>query len=390
MKHYILLFVFLGQFLSTAFAQQNIDEMRKRLQSIQKEIESIQADLESAKNELAKETSSIEKLDKQTNLIHQKISIYNKEVSIKRKRIGELEVQIDSLKQKETMLQSIFRKQVVFAYKYRRGKHLDWMLGAGNFNKALIRYRYFRKISSVEKGVYDDLVNLKSDLSEKQDDLGREIKNLSALRKSANTEEKNLKTKRSEKSKLVKKIRQNKTLLSQALNEKQESYKKLSNLIARLEREKGSRNLKTETQIRWENLTGNFHKNKGKLNWPVTGRILHNFGKYKTELKTVLNNTGIDIAAPRGNSVRCIFSGVVSMITYLGGFGNTIIVDHNDGYYTVYSHLDQIVVNENSFVEAGATLGTVGESGSFEGPKLHFEIYGDFKPLNPLEWLKKF
>ncbi len=207
---------------------------------------------------------------------------------------------------------------------------------------------------------------------------------------SASREEQNLNAKRSTKAQLVTRLKQNKSTLSQALKEKKESYTKLKNLLASLEKDRPHRQLRNDTQVRWEKLTGSFSKNRGKLNWPVQGKILHEFGRYKNpELKTVLNNTGIDLKAARGTEVRCVFSGVVSLITYMSGFGNMVIVDHNDGYYTVYAHLDQIFVKVNDFVESGDRIGTVGESGSLEGPKLHFEIYGNNQTLNPMDWLRK-
>ena len=85
----------------------------------------------------------------------------------------------------------------------------------------------------------------------------------------------------------------------------------------------------------------------------------------------------------KGAEVRCVFSGVVSVITYMSGFGNTIIVDHNNGYYTVYAHLNEVLVKKFQIIDAGTVVGTVGDSGSLEGAMLHFEIYGNNKPMNP-------
>ena len=73
----------------------------------------------------------------------------------------------------------------------------------------------------------------------------------------------------------------------------------------------------------------------------------------------------------------------------MGGFGNTVIVDHNNGYYTVYAHLDEIAVKKFQILQAGSVIGTVGDSGSLEGAKLHFEIYANNEPQNPTRWLKK-
>ena len=148
--------------------------------------------------------------------------------------------------------------------------------------------------------------------------------------------------------------------------------------------------MEPKAQIAWDKVKGNFGEQRRKLNWPTRGKILHPFGQYKNpKLKTTLVNNGIDIKAPKGTNIHCVFSGVVSLITYMGGFGNTVIVDHNNGYYTVYAHLDEIAVKKFQILQAGSVIGTVGDSGSLEGAKLHFEIYANNEPQNPTRWLKK-
>ena len=77
------------------------------------------------------------------------------------------------------------------------------------------------------------------------------------------------------------------------------------------------------------------------------------------------------------------------MITYMGGYGNTIIIDHGNGYYTVYSHLGEIYVSRNDVIQTNQIIAQVGESGSLAGSKLHFEIYGGNQSYDPQAWLRK-
>lgn len=370
--------------------EQNARNVQQQLQTIQKEITELEKQLKTADNQLKIEINSVEKLDKQINLTHNKISIYKKKVLDSQETIELLRIQIDSLQNKIGTLQEIFRQQAVFAYKYQRGKQFDWLLGSASFNDVFVKYHYFKKVSSAERSIFDQLRASRSDLRDKRDLLNQEIQITEEYLTSSTQEEKNLNRRRSQKSGLIKKIRQNQSLASQALKEKRESYQKLQNILASLEKGRDKRQLQVDTQVKWEKLSGNFARNKGKMNWPVQGKLLHNFGRYRNpELKTVLNNTGIDIQSARGQEVRAVFPGVVSLITYMSGFGNMVIIDHNDGYYTVYAHLDIISVKANDFVEGGSRIGTVGESGSLEGPKLHFEVYGNNETLNPIQWLKK-
>ena len=389
------------RFLSIAFLlfplilvpQENTQQLtsaKKQLQQIRTEISQLQTELNQAEEKLESELSNAENLDKQINLVQKALNLLKKEISKKATNITSISEQIDALKKQISALQEVFSKQILFAYKHQQGKQLAWILGSESFHQAMIRYLYFNKISEQARSYYDRLTQKKTELNNLQAKLQTELAEQRNLAADKENDQKELKLKQTSREKVIKKITQNKTLLSKAIEEKRRNYKEIERLIAQLEEQKPERNLSVADQTRWEKLSGDFDKNKGKLNWPVSGKVVHSFGKYKNpELKTVLNNTGIDIRAEKGTEIRCVFSGIVSMITYMSGFGNTVIVDHKNGYYTVYTHMDDVLVSKFQFIDSGEVIGAVGTSGSLEGSMLHFEIYGNNVPLNPLSWLKK-
>ena len=86
---------------------------------------------------------------------------------------------------------------------------------------------------------------------------------------------------------------------------------------------------------------------------------------------------------------RSVFDGIVTTITYIRGYGNTIILDHGSNFYTVYTHVSDVEVEENNYVEARQVIAYVSDSGSLDGSKLHFEIWGNREKLNPELWLIK-
>ncbi len=384
--------VLLGMFLALGNtpAQQDASEIRKQLETIKREIDRLQKALQSAEKQLQSEITIAQNLDQQIHLVNQALRLLNEEISLNQKRIGNLERQIRQVKVQLQTLTRLFEKQIVFAYKYQRGMEYSWLLGSQNVHQAYVRLRYFRRVSQSARNVYHRLINKQKELEGLQTRLKAELAEKERLAQEKASEQTALKEKLANRQRVIQKIRNNRRLLAGTLKQKQQNYQRLKKLIAELEQKRATRKLHPQTQQKWERISGSFARQKGRLNWPVQGNILHPFGRYKNpQLKTVLYNTGIDIRAPKGAAVRCVFPGVVSLITYLSGFGNTVIVDHNDGYYTVYSHLDDIQVTRFQFLEAGDIIGTVGESGSLEGPLLHFEIYGGNKPLNPQKWLKR-
>ena len=130
---------------------------------------------------------------------------------------------------------------------------------------------------------------------------------------------------------------------------------------------------------------GNFNAMKGKLPWPIKGTIVSKFGNKKNQkLKTITENLGIDIKGSKNASVITVLDGVVSTITYIRGHGNVIIIDHGDGFNTVYANIKNISIEENQYVQAGMQIAEVNNE-----LILHFEIWRNQKKTNPEKWLIK-
>lgn len=125
-----------------------------------------------------------------------------------------------------------------------------------------------------------------------------------------------------------------------------------------------------------------------KLPWPLQGEIIRAYGDYKGANKRVsLHNDGIDISASIGTEVRCVDKGVVVFAGRNGGSGRVVIIDHQNGFYSIYSHNDHIKVALGDTVQKGSILALSGQSGLTEVPCLHFEIRKDGKAENPLKYL---
>ena len=127
-------------------------------------------------------------------------------------------------------------------------------------------------------------------------------------------------------------------------------------------------------------------RSSSKFSWPVRGKILSNYGA-KTK---GLFNDGINIGAARGTTVAAAENGVVA---YAGnevkGMGNLIIIQHSDGWMTVYAHMDSLAVRRGARVGVGQKIGTVGQTGKVDKPQLHFEVRRGTRAYNPIQYLKK-
>jgi septal ring factor EnvC (AmiA/AmiB activator) len=129
---------------------------------------------------------------------------------------------------------------------------------------------------------------------------------------------------------------------------------------------------------------------RGRLPWPTDGRVVAAFGaQVHPRFGTRTFRNGVDIEAGEGRDVAAVFSGHVVYTGWFKGYGNLIILDHDNEYYTLYAHVADILVREGDDVKQGQRIGTVGDTGSLEGPRLYFEVRYQGKPQNPEQWLRQ-
>jgi septal ring factor EnvC (AmiA/AmiB activator) len=133
---------------------------------------------------------------------------------------------------------------------------------------------------------------------------------------------------------------------------------------------------------------GGFAARKGRLPLPAPGPITVGFGHVvNPKFNTVTVHNGVDVGAPAGAPVRAVAPGRVAHAGWFKGYGNLVIVDHGEGYHTLVAHLATMQTAMGEEVEAGAVLGTVGDSGSLKGPYLYFELRERGRPVDPRPWL---
>ena len=130
-----------------------------------------------------------------------------------------------------------------------------------------------------------------------------------------------------------------------------------------------------------------FGKLKGKLVWPALGKVKRLFGKKRQSGR--LRWKGVLIEARQGNNVRAVAAGRVAYADWLRGYGLLLIIDHGDGYMSLYGHNESLFKETGDWVSAGDVIASVGKSGGRKLSSLYFEIRHKGKPVNPTRWCKK-
>jgi len=129
-----------------------------------------------------------------------------------------------------------------------------------------------------------------------------------------------------------------------------------------------------------------FLSRKGKLSWPLKGRVAHSYGSQRNgELRW----EGWLISASAGTAVNAVHNGRIVFSNYLRGFGLLAIVDHGDGYMTLYAHNQELLKDTGDWVQSNELVARAGDTGGLSKPALYFEIRSQGKPADPKVWLEK-
>ena len=380
------------------WAQKNSMDYNQELKAQSNAIQSLRNEIEATKkriqSESRKEKSSVRRvsnLSEEVSLLQRLLKEIQKEekllvadISRTGKQIAQSEVELDTIRVR-------YARRLVKMYKKGQLSNLEKIFSSTSWRQAVYRTKYLKIISDLDQKTHNIIRSLLIEI-------GRQKLNLeSALRKKRRLKRDREKTlsqvrdkKRREQRELTK-IRRSQKDLKTFLTEKQAGVKQLEEIITKI-REDIDR-VEREERIRRQQRAlkaKEFPKLKGQLAWPAEGRVITKFGRqWNPKLKTTTENPGIDIKGKPGSEVRVVLGGIVTTITFIRGFGTTIIVDHGNGFYTVYSHVTNVEINEDSEVRGGDVIAYMGDSGSINGSQLHFEVWGEGKILDPEKWLQK-
>jgi len=402
---FFLLFTF------SSFQQEDINKQKAELQNLKDEISKLENEINQQTKKEKESYTAVENYNKQSHLLNKLISKLREEEKKKAQEITSNQKNINEIEKQIELLQQNYAKYVTAIYKYGKMDELAAVFDSESFEQAALRIKYLQRFSEKRENDLKNFEKAKEELFVLKQQLRKEKDEKTFLAAEKEKEESGLKIKLTEKQKILKSIRNNKNELKKELQAKRKAEEQIKNLISKLveeaERKKeeerlASLNQKNEKGLTNENLVSpsydidlstagfeTFSSLKGKLTWPITGgKVIRKFGENRNQkLNTVTLNYGVDIKASGDLSVKCVASGVVSIIDYIPGYGSVIIITHKGNYRTVYSHLSEIYVNEGDKVRAGSLLARVGES--LEGNILHFEIWNSRKNQNPELWLAK-
>lgn len=347
--------------------QKDIQEQNKYLKEIENskknliyKIDALQKKIASQEETVRITSISLKKLKMQISEIEKKINILDKDIDILSKQIKKFNIYLIDNKNIASIKVLLFSKDF-----YTLIKNMEIV--------EKINIRINEKIAELnEKKNQINSLKVELDLRNKA------LQRILALKESTLNDLKNEKIKISQLSKILNEDEENKKEYIKLLNEKyNELQDKLKKITPEIEKEGGLKF--TES---------NFFKSKGKLPWPATGKVIEHYGPKKiNDFNGEVFIKGIKIKIEDEGYVKSIFDGVVKYVDWVRGYGNIVIVKHDEFFYTLYAGLDEIFVTTDQNVKTNDKIGLIDVDVKDISPYLYFEIRKQNVAVDPEKWL---
>ena len=387
-KHKLILLVFFFFSIGFLFAQER--NFEEEIKHTEKQIQLLQASIKKNNEEIQKVTSKEKTTSQLLSIIGKNIkdsrnliTAYDKKLNLYSLQLINLQNAVDKNSKEIVTIKNNYKERSINIYKKKNTKINSSIFTANSLSQAVYRIKYYNILSNINQEMLDQLKTTQFYNEKKKIEIKQLLNNVNSDKKSKENELNLLDKKKKYQEELLIKLQKEKQSIQVEITKQDTQINALEQLRKTILEQK--KQYDTEQLDQLKKIKSNIKEFKGKLIWPVDGKIVKGFGpQWNPKLNTTLHNPGVDIATNPTASVRSVFDGLVTTITFISGYGTTVIVDHNDGYFTVFTHLDNLLVTKNMLVKEGQKIGFI----SKESQVVHFEIWGNNQTLNPKEWLR--
>jgi len=356
-----------------------MDEAARKAQQLQE----LKQSRDRAKREksaiLAKEKGVLAELrdiEKQLTARQRELRIYELNLARCEREIKQLEEALveAELRSKQTRTLMIKRLRAMYKFSYEGGQlsYLKLLLEADSISGLVNRYKYMSALANGDRKLLEKAVAEKAEIDLRKKQVEARRKRILDYKGGAERIRREILNKKTMRQDILAELQRSKEHLTRTLNELDKSVEELENLMAQLDR--------SEVRTPYEEIT-NLGEQRGRLSWPVSGKIVKN---------SAPSMKGITIQARYGADIQCVAGGIVEYARWFDGvgFGQMVIVDHGNGYRTLYAHASELLVEEGQKVKTGQPIAKVGDTGSLMGPILYFEIWKGTKAMSTRQWLR--
>ena len=412
----VLAAILLASLSSASFAASKSERKpakpKEKLDSIHERIESLKKELNTTKEAHADVADALKKSEKAISESNRKLFELRQEQNKHSERLEVLQSQKSNLETTIEGQKRLLAQQLYQQYLHGRESYLQIILQEKDPSAASRQVQYFGYVSKARSQLIASTKSNLNQVAKLNEETSQALKEVVTLKGKQEAERKNLETQKTARGKVLQELAGKIQSQSKEIEKLKRDERNLSELVERLARaaaekqanqakakpqEQASNKPSEETSNRPTQMLGrnetlpsssfggvSFGELRGKLNLPVRGEITNRFGSARED--TGVTWKGLFIKSAEGNEVKSIANGRVVFADWMRGFGNLMIIDHGDGYMSLYGNNQALLRKMGDTVKGGDTIASVGNSGGNSTSGLYYELRNRSKPFDPMSW----
>lgn len=367
--------------------QKQIEQLIQQEAANQKKQQDAEKKQDVLKGQIEQEKKGYEEIKREIEEQGKQLAALQKQVTEVNGKLADVGQQKEEAEERIVSRDALLKSRVQLMYMNGSVSYLEVLLGSTSFSDFLERFQNLKTIVHKDEEILDANKADKAAIVEQEKQIAADLAELQTLYAQQTAISLNLQKQEKQRevaiASLSKQEKEQEHISEEAEAAVEKLVKDKQNLRNRLleeQRKEAAAKNNTKAASAKPTYTG------GKLQWPLTinGTISSEFGYRIDPIKKVNKlHKGFDIAAPKGTPVLAADEGTVILASWVSGYGNTVVIDHDNGLVTWYGHMSAISVKEGDAVKRGGKVGEVGSTGDSTGNHLHFEVRINDEPKNP-------
>lgn len=364
--------------------QQNLKSLRERIQALQKDL----VEKEITKN---KTSDALAEVERNIRSMQQKLAKIKESDLQAKNALVQLEDQFNQLKKSIETEQHQLDKLIYHQYlvSHQTSNYLKLIINQNDPNQLMRDIHYYEQIARDWTNTIDQLQMHQSQVRMLAIESQQKKQAINLLYVESTAQQKMLEQEKSKHQVLLNQISGQITQQQREINKLQGDEKRLTELIHELNKllvKKKSKHNAINNKLPDASIIGApFSALKGKLNLPVRGKLMNRFGGQRSGKHVTWK--GLFIRSDSGSEVKAISDGRIVFADWLRGFGNLIILDHSNGFMSLYGNNETLLKQVGTHIRGGDTIATVGNSDGDSDSGLYFELRHKGKPIDPMTWI---
>ena len=349
-----------------------------QLQQLRTSIKRLQQTLENDQGEKSELVKQLRKIEVKVGAISKKVRNLDQKIKQKETKLSSLKQEYDRQSENLGQQKNILSQQVIAAYAMGRQEYLKLLLNQHDPATVARTFVYYDYLNSARKEKIDSVTSRLNDLALLKRKIDLQLQSIAKSRKSLKNEQNALVKSRDIRKRLLVEIQGRIKQKGKKLKGMQLDEKQLLKLVNELQ------NALSDIPTQ---LDGDIKKLKGKMKLPVRGYVANKYGSSRGQ--GLSRWKGVFIKAKPGVDVAALSHGRVVFADWFKGLGLLTIIDHGDGFMSLYGHNQSLYKDAGDWVDAGDVIASVGNTGGNKDSGLYFEIRLNGKPQNPIAWCKR-